>query len=188
MLSAGSAWLFLEAVLPPPRLVILGAGHISVPLARMGKMMGFGVTVLDDRPSFASSQRFPEAEMVLAEEFPAGISRLGIDRTSYVVLVTRGHRHDVECLRELVMCDIAYLGMIGSRRRVRAVFDMLREEGIPEERLDRTHAPVGLDIGARTPEEIALSIMAEVVKVRRGGRAASLRETSAREHESTEKH
>jgi xanthine dehydrogenase accessory factor len=174
--STGSGRLLLEAVLPPPRLLVMGAGHISVPLARMGKMMGFSVAVLDDRPSFANRERFPEAEVVLAADFSEGIKRLDIDRSSYVVLVTRGHRHDVDCLRELAGSDLAYLGMIGSRRRVRAVFDLLTEEGVPRERLERVHAPIGLDIGARTPEEIALSIMAEVVKVHRGGRAASLRE------------
>lgn len=126
------------------------------------------------RASFANRERFPEAETVLATDFGDGIRRLSVDRSSYVVLVTRGHQHDVECLRELVWSEAAYLGMIGSRRRVRAVFELLQREGVPTERLARVHAPIGIDIGAQTPAEIALSILAEIVKVRRGGKALSL--------------
>ncbi len=168
--------LWLEPVRPAPRLIVLGAGHIAQPLVIMGRLLGFQVAVLDDRATFAHPQRFPEADTVLAADFRDGIRQLAVDRDSYVVLATRGHQHDVECLRELVGSEPAYLGMIGSRRRVGGVFDLLQREGVPAERLRRVHAPIGLDLGARTPAEIALSIAAEIVKVRRGGKARSLSE------------
>lgn len=173
--------LWLEPVKPPPRLMVLGAGHIALPLVAMGRLLGFQVAVLDDRAAFANRERFPEADIVLAADFGDGIRRLGVDRDSYVVLVTRGHRHDVECLRQLVGRESAYLGMIGSRRRVKGVFDLLQREGAPVEGLRRLHAPIGLDLGARTPAEIALSIVAEIVKVRRGGRAQSLSDRGTRQ-------
>jgi len=166
--------LFLEAVRQPPLLVVVGAGHIAVPLVKLGKLVGFDVAVLDDRAIFANRERFPEADRVLAMPFAEGLHALGIDRHCYLILITRGHQHDVECLRELIHVDPAYIGMIGSRRRVRAVFELLRREGVPPEWLHRVYAPIGLDIGARTPEEIALSIAAEIVQVRRGGKGASL--------------
>ncbi len=181
--GAPSLWVRvgIEMVRQPPQLVVVGAGHIALPLARMGKMLGFSVAVLDDRGSFANAERFPEADKVVARGFGEGLRALGIDGDSFVVLVTRGHQHDVECLRELIGIDAAYIGMIGSRRRVRAVFELLRQEGVPDNRLACVHAPIGIDIGAQTPAEIAVSIAAEIVKVRRGGQAVSLSERTVSE-------
>jgi xanthine dehydrogenase accessory factor len=168
--------MFVEVVVPPPTLFIAGAGHIAMPLARMGAMLGFRVVVLDDRPTFANEERFPEADEVIAAPFAETLASYPLDGQTYVVLMTRGHAHDVECLAEVIDKPVAYLGMIGSRRRVKGVLDLTREKGHPDELLARVHAPIGLDIGAQTPEEIGLSVMAEVVKARRGGTGWSLSE------------
>ena len=145
-----------------------------MPLARMGAMLGFRVVVLDDRPAFANEERFPDAEQVIAAPFGETLAQYPFDSQTYVVLMTRGHAHDLECLVQVVDKPVAYLGMIGSRRRVRGVLDAVRGQGLAEELLARVNAPIGLDIGALTPEEIALSVMAEVVKARRGGTGRSL--------------
>jgi len=166
--------VFLEVQTSPPTLLIAGAGHIAVPLARMAAMLGFRVAVLDDRPMFANEERFPQAEEVIAAPFGEALSGYSFDNQTYVAIMTRGHAHDLECLVEVLDKPAAYIGMIGSRRRVRGVLDMVRERDIPEELLARVHAPIGLGIGAVTPEEIALSVMAEVVKAKRGGTGRSL--------------
>ncbi len=164
--------VFLEAHYPPDELLVVGAGHIAVPLARIGAMLGFRVTVLDDREEFATEERFPEAARVLRADFSDPFRDVRIGRRSYVVLVTRAHKYDFDCLsRVLAGPDPAqppYVGMIGSRRRVRGAFEALLAAGVPRARLARVHAPVGLDIGAETPEEIAVSIAAELVRVRHG--------------------
>jgi xanthine dehydrogenase accessory factor len=144
---------------------------------------------VDDRPAFANRTRFPDVEEVIAEPFTEALQRLPLDADTYVVLVTRGHSHDVEALMELLDRPHAYIGMVGSRRRVRAVWDLLEaERGIARERLGHVYAPIGLDIGAETPAEIAIAIIAEVVLVRRGGTAQplsnALREHGSRVHRS----
>ena len=166
--------LFIEVQISPPSLIIAGGGHIAVPLAGLGTMMGFKVVVLDDRPDFANRERFPEADEVLAADFGETLSDYPIDDQTYVAIMTRGHSHDMECLLQVIESPAAYIGMIGSRRRVRGVFELVKAEGYSEDLLARVHAPIGLDIGAQTPEEIALSIMSEVVRARRGGSAGSL--------------
>ncbi len=171
--------VFVEVQRQPPRLVIVGAGHIAAPLASLGSLCGFTVTVLDDRPQFANRQRFPQADQVLAaplrETVRAMVADGRLDKDSYAVLVTRGHQYDVDCLLEVLDVPLAYIGMIGSQRRVSAVFQLLsQEQGIPPEKFDRIYAPIGLDIGARTPAEIAVCIMAEIINVLRGGSAYSL--------------
>ncbi len=167
---------FLDVQILPPVLLIAGGGHIAVPLARMGAMLGFKVVVLDDRPAFASEERFPDASRVIAAPFGQTLAEYPFDSQTYVVLMTRGHAHDLECLVEVIDKPLAYLGMIGSRRRVRGVLDAIKGQGHGEELVARVFAPIGLDIGALTPEEIALSVMAEVVKARRGGTGRSLSE------------
>lgn len=169
--------LFVEVQHRPPTLLIAGAGHIAIPLAQMAKMCDFDVIVLDDRASFADPERFPTADRVIAAPFEATLRQWPLDEDTYIVLVTRGHQHDVACLLEVLDRPSAYVGMIGSRRRIRAVFQLLEEErGIARGAFARVHAPIGLDIGSETPAEIALSIMAEMVKVRRGGTGLSLSE------------
>lgn len=156
-----------EPYFPESRLIVLGGGHIAKPLVLFGSHCGFSVVVVDDRPSFANSRRFPEAKKVLCESFDRCFPLLNINESAFVVIITRGHRHDLDCLRQVLKCRTAYTGMIGSRRRVRAAMEQLSAEGYEKEMLDAVRAPIGLDIGALTPEEIAISIMAEVIEFKR---------------------
>ncbi|MBM2811143.1 MAG: hypothetical protein HW416_1902 [Chloroflexi bacterium] len=161
--------IFFDVLEPTPQLVIIGAGHIAVPLATYGKILGFEVVVLDDRDKYASVERFPTADRVIAADFGKTLQGFPLTRSSYVVIITRAHTYDEESLRIILDRQWAYLGMIGSRRRVQTVLRILGAEGFDEERLRMIRAPIGLDLASETPEEIALSIMAEVVAVRRGG-------------------
>jgi xanthine dehydrogenase accessory factor len=171
---AGKVAVFFDLAVPKPTLVVVGAGHVAVPIAQVGKLMDFEVIVIDDRPSYANVERFPDADQIIVDDFTAAIDSLEITASTYVVLVTRGHTHDVHALRKIVTQPAAYVGMIGSRRRVYAVFKLLRDEGVPVDDLLRVHAPIGLDIKTETPGEIAVSVGAELLKVRRGGAAASM--------------
>jgi xanthine dehydrogenase accessory factor len=175
----GEVKVFVEVQVQPPHLIIVGAGHIAVPLASIASTCDFSVTVLDDRPQYAHPARFPTAQRVIAGPFRPELAALrdkaGFDKHTYIVLVTRGHQHDVDCLVEVLDDPLAYIGMIGSQRRIRAVFDLLeQEQGIPAEKFDRVYAPVGLAIGARTPAEIAVCIMAEIINVMRQGPAVPM--------------
>ncbi len=178
--TAGELTIFVEVLAQPPHLIIMGAGHIAAPLASIAKICDFQVTVLDDRREYATPARFPTADRVIAGPFRAELRRLRGGRTTfdaqtYLVLVTRGHQYDVECLLETLEDPVAYTGMIGSQRRIRAVYELLeREQGILPERFAHVYAPVGLDIGAQTPAEIAVSIMGEIINLRRGGKAITL--------------
>ena len=157
-----------EPVLPQERLIVLGAGHIALPVCQFGAACGFTVCVVDDRPDFANRSRFPEAAEVICDSFENGIRKLAVTSFDYVVVITRGHRHDADCLRVLLPGTMpAYLGMIGSRRRTKGLLEMLREEGFDEERLARICTPIGLPIGAVTPGEIAISILSEVIAYKR---------------------
>lgn len=170
--------VYMEMRRPVQDLVIVGAGHIARPMARTGADLGYRVWVLDDRPDFATRERFPDAYRVLQADFSHPFRDIPIHAGTHILLVTRGHKYDYDCLVQVLRRDPApaYIGMIGSRRRVRATFTQLLDDGIPRERLREIHAPVGLDIGAETPEEIAVAVAAELVKVRRGGSGASLRD------------
>jgi xanthine dehydrogenase accessory factor len=167
MICGGDLEVFIEPILNPSTLYIFGGGHIALALTKMGKMVGFKIAVIDDRAEFASAERFPEAEVVLADEFTKSFARLKIDKLSYIVIVTHGHKHDEVVLEWAVGTPARYIGMIGSKTKNATIFSHLRDRGISEEQLDRVHAPIGLDIGAQTPEEIAVSILAELIKVRR---------------------
>ena len=162
--------LFCEPLLSTDQLVIVGAGHIAVPLAQLGVLLGFKVTVLDDREEFATDERFAEGVRVLRTDFTQPFAQVELDQRSYVVLVTRAHKYDYDCLKELIARaeQPAYVGMIGSRRRVRAAFHALLESGVAPEKIANVRAPVGLDLGAETPAEIAVSIAAELVRERSG--------------------
>lgn len=157
-----------EPVLPQERLIVLGGGHIALPVCQFGAACGFTVCVVDDRPDFANRSRFPEAAEVICDSFENGIRKLSVTPFDYVVVITRGHRHDADCLRALLPGTMpAYLGMIGSRRRTKGLLEMLAEEGFDEERLERICTPIGLNIGAITPAEIAVSILSEVIAYKR---------------------
>jgi xanthine dehydrogenase accessory factor len=168
--------LFAELHAHSEQLLIFGAGHIAVPLVELGVKLAFNVTILDDRDEFASSDRFPPEARVLRLDLGVPLAGIEITRDSYVVLVTRAHAHDFDLLRAILGLEEQprYIGMIGSRRRVRAAFTALLEGGVAREKLLAVHAPVGLDIGAETPAEIAVSIAAELIRVRRGGTAESI--------------
>jgi xanthine dehydrogenase accessory factor len=169
--------VYIEIRRPVQELVVVGAGHIAQPLAHLGALLGFQVIVIDDRPEFATRERFPSAEKVIRADFSDPFRETPLHTRSHVLLVTRGHKYDYACLIRALRMDPppAYIGMIGSRRRVRATYVQLLEEGITHALLDRIHAPVGLDVGAETPEEIAVAVAAELIMVRRGGTGASLK-------------
>lgn len=171
------AHLFAELHVPIERLLIFGAGHIAVPLAEFAVQLGFDVTVLDDRAAFANADRFAAGVTVKVLDFASPLRDVQLPASAFVVLVTRAHEYDFECLREILGRAIQprYIGMVGSRRRVRAAFTALLDGGITQDKLATVHAPIGLDIGAETPAEIALSILAEITRVRRGGNNHELR-------------
>jgi len=174
----GEMEAFLELHHPSPELVIVGAGHVAQPLATMGSLLGLRIKVMDDRPEFATRERFPEASELLHVDFADPFAGVPLHPWSHVVLVTRGHKYDYECLRKILQRETlpGYIGMIGSRRKVRATFDALLREGLPRERLDVVRAPIGLDIGGETPAEIAVSVVAEIIHHGRGGTGRPLRE------------
>jgi xanthine dehydrogenase accessory factor len=162
------AQVFLDVMTLGAHLLICGAGHIALPLARFAGELGFQVTVLDDRPDFANNERFPGCT-VLVERFGKALDRMSLGQDDYVVVITRGHEHDVDCLTHVLGKPVKYVGMIGSRRRVRFVFEWLESQGVAREQIDRIFSPIGLSIGAESPAELALSIAAELVLVRSKG-------------------
>lgn len=161
--------LILEPILPTERLIILGGGHVGQALARMAEFSGFPVVVVDDRPFFTQEELFPGGTQVVCDDFPRAIEQLQPGSTDYVVIVTRGHQYDRNCLKQLAGSRLAYVGMIGSKRRVSGLFEEMGKEGVSVEWLEKVHSPIGLDIGAETPEEIAVSILAEIIRVKRKG-------------------
>ncbi len=165
--------LLFEISRPPLELIVCGGGHVGQAVARAGRFLDFKVTVIDDRADFASRDKFPdETIQLIADDFVASLQSLRITPASHIVIVTRGHRHDEICLQEVIDKPARYIGMIGSRRRTTTIRERLKREGVAPELLRRVHAPIGLDIGALTPEEIAVAILAEIVLVRRGGTGA----------------
>ncbi len=168
LICGGQLNVFIEAIVPQPHAFIFGAGHISKSLAKVTALAGFGVTVIDNRESFANRERFPEVEEVIADEYEDVYSRLNINSSSYIVIVTRGHRDDMRVLRWAITTEARYISMIGSRRKVIAVIREFEKEGVPREAFERIYAPMGLEIGAITPEEISISVAAEMIAVRRG--------------------
>ena len=171
--------LFVEVVAPAGELVIVGAGHIAHSLVTVGRTLGFRISILDDRAAFANRVRFPEADRIDVGGIEETLAGLPIGPATYLVLVTRGHQLDEAALKTVIGSEAAYIGMIGSRRRVREVFRHLAAAGVAEERLARVHAPIGLDIGAETPAEIAVAIAAQLVKVRREVRARRVPDVGA---------
>jgi xanthine dehydrogenase accessory factor len=160
--------VFLDVLSSEARLIVCGAGHIAVPLVRFAADVGFQITVLDDREDFANAERFPGCD-IIAENFSQALRGLRFGPSTYVVIITRGHEHDVDCLTEVLLKENAYVGLIGSRRRVRFVLDWLEKKGFAPQRLQEVFTPIGIPIGAESPEEIALAIVAELVCVRRKG-------------------
>ncbi len=162
--SLGS--VFCDTMSREKKLVICGAGHVSIPLIHMGRMLGYQVIVLDDRPKFADDARRAKAAQVICEPFAEGLSKVSGDSDTYFVIVTRGHRYDQTCLESIVKKEHAYIGMIGSKRRTAFVKEALLKNGADQTVMQSVHAPIGLDIGAQTPEEIAVAIMAQIIAVK----------------------
>jgi xanthine dehydrogenase accessory factor len=169
LICGGQMDVFIEPIEPAPALYIFGAGHVGLYLGRLAHEAGFELHVIDDREKFANRTRFPTAAEVVADDIPAWLGRTTLPATAYAVVVTRGHRNDLDAMRALVPQSVRYLGLIGSRAKVKRIYDALLEEGsVSPAQLTRVHAPIGLDIGAVTPQEIAVSILAELIAVRRG--------------------
>ncbi len=167
LVCGGTLEVFVEPVLPPALLYVFGAGHVSINLCKVAANAGFEIVVTDDRTSYATSERFPNAREVHALDFEDATKKLDPNEASYIVIVTRGHRDDMRILRWAVQTRARYVGMIGSKRKVIEIFKTLQKEGVPAHLFDRVHAPIGLDIGAITPEEIAVAITAELIAIRR---------------------
>ena len=169
LICGGKLEIFVEPILPIPRVVIFGAGHISIQVSKIATVAGFKSWLVDDRPIYANATRFPKAERIFSDSFEEAFREIVPDQNTYIVIVTRGHQEDQNVLRWAVGTDARYVGMIGSKRKVRTIVRSLEEEGLDRERLDRAHMPIGIDINAIVPEEIAVAIVAELVHFRRAG-------------------
>ena len=168
LICGGQMDVYIEPIEPSPELYIVGAGHVGYHLARLAHEVGFRVHVVDDREKFANRDRFPTAVDVTAADIPTWLSATALPPQAYAVIVTRGHTNDLEALRALAPRELRYLGLIGSRAKIARIYEALAADAIPADHLTRVHAPIGLDIGAVTPQEIAVSILAELIAVKHG--------------------
>lgn len=168
LVCGGRMQVFVNPLEPEPVLLVFGAGHVAVPLCRMARLAGFHVEVTDDRVQFANAERFPEARRIVVDEVAAAAGQMALGPGAYAVVVTRGHKGDADALHAVLGRGLRYVGLLGSRPKMVHVFADLRERGVPPSELEKVHVPMGLAIGARTPEEIAVSILAELIAVRRG--------------------
>jgi len=167
MACGGDVELFIEPVLAEPHLFIFGGGHIGAILCKMARLAGFRIVVIDDRPEYASSSRFPEAEQTLLSDYHGVYSKLTIRQSDYLVILTHGHTGDEVVLEQALSTNAKYIGMIGSKKKNEIIFSHLQQKGISLEKLNTVYTPIGLKIKAQTPAEIAVSILAEMIKVRR---------------------
>jgi len=179
LICGGQMDVYIEPIEPSPELYIVGGGHVGFHLARVAHEVSFRVHIVDDREKFANADRFPDAVEIVVDDIPAWLQRTSLPAHAYAVVVTRGHTNDLEAMRALATRDLRYLGLIGSRAKVARIYDELLKDGrIAADKLERVHAPIGLDIGAVTPQEIAVSILAELIAVKHGKEnPASLRWT-----------
>jgi xanthine dehydrogenase accessory factor len=168
LICGGQMDVYIEPIEPSPELYVIGAGHVGFHLARVAHEVGFRVHVVDDREKFANRERFPDAAEIVVEDIPAWIERTPLPAHAYAVIVTRGHTNDLEALRALAPRELRYLGLIGSRAKVARIFDQLIADRMEPDTFKHVHAPIGLDIGAVTPQEIAVSILAELIAVKHG--------------------
>ena len=167
LICGGQLNIFVEPVIPQPRAFIFGGGHVSKGISKIATLAGFSTSIIDNREAFANQERFPEAEATYAEEYEDVFPKLPVNSSSYLIIVTRGHRDDMRVLRWAVNTPAKYIAMIGSKRKTISVVHELEKEGIPREAFDKVFAPMGLEIGAELPEEIAISVVAEMIAVRR---------------------
>jgi len=166
-ICGGDMKIFIDVLQPKEEVLIFGAGHIAVCVSKLAKTVGFKVTIIDDRKEFANQDRFPEADEIIAEETEKALTHLKVTPSTYIIILTRGHLKDEEVLGSVIRSNATYIGMIGSRKKNATVFQHLEEQGISQDELAKVHAPIGIDIKAQTPEEIAVSIIAEIIQARR---------------------
>ncbi len=171
LICGGQLNIFVEPVTPQPRAFIFGGGHVSKSISKVANLAGFATVIVDDREAFANPERFPEADETYADEYEAVFPKLPVTSTSYLIIVTRGHRDDMRVLRWAVGTPAKYIAMIGSKRKTISVIHELEKEGFPREAFEKIFAPMGLEIGAESPEEIAISVVAEMIAVRRAPEA-----------------
>ena len=171
LVCGGSLDIFVEPILATPTLYLFGGGHVSLSISKVASIAGFDTVIIDDRTAFANKERFPEAVETHAGPWEEILPKLTLNEFSYVVIATRGHKADLACLRWAVATPARYVGMVGSKRKLIEFYKVLEREGFPAAQLERVHSPVGLDIGALTPQEIAVSVVAEIIAVRRGATA-----------------
>jgi len=169
MSCGGAISAFIEPLIRMPQLIIFGAGHIGSVLTKIAKMLGFRVVVADNRPEFANSTRLPDADILYAESYQNNLAQINFDSDTYIVIVTHQHAHDQQILEYCVRKPFAYIGMIGSKTKVKKAFEQLRNKGVEEEMIAKIYSPIGLEIGAQTPAEIAVSIAAELIAVKNRG-------------------
>lgn len=172
LVCGGELTVFIEPIAPAPILYIFGAGHVGFSTYRIADLAGFQVVVVDDRAAYANRERFPNAKEIFAEDWDAALRKIAITSLDFIFIVTRGHQEDERILRWAVDTPAQYVGMIGSRAKVSTIYKKMETDGVPAEKFDRVHAPVGLDIGATTPEEIAVAVTAEIIAFRRHSEAA----------------
>jgi xanthine dehydrogenase accessory factor len=169
LICGGRLEIFIEPVIPTPKILIFGAGHISTHVSKVASIAGFQTTIIDNRPVYANADRFPEAESIISDSFERAFEEITPNENTYVVIVTRGHQEDENVLRWALRTNARYIGMIGSKRKIRTIAQNLESEGVSRERLERVFMPIGLEIGAVLPEEIAVAIVAELIHHRRSG-------------------
>jgi xanthine dehydrogenase accessory factor len=167
LICGGQLQVFVDPIVPRPQVFLFGAGHVSKGISKVAHLAGFSTVIIDDREQYSNRERFPEAEAVYADEYEKVFPQLDINSSSYLIIVTRGHRDDMRVLRWAISTPARYVSMIGSKRKVLSVMEELIKEGTPREAFDRLYAPMGLEIGALSPEEIAVSVVAEMIAVRR---------------------
>lgn len=165
-ICGGEMKIFIDILQPKEEVLIFGAGHIAVCVSKLAKMVGFKVTIVDDRKEFANQDRFPEADKIIVKETKEALTYFNINPSTYIIVLTRGHLKDEEVLTSVIRSGAAYIGMIGSRKKNTTIFQRLAKKGISQEELKKVHAPIGIDIGAQTPEEIAVSIIAQIIQYR----------------------
>ncbi len=168
LVCGGKMQVFIEPIEGTPVLCLFGAGHVAQPLSRMARACGFRVEVADDRAKFANAERFPDADLLVVDDFPGAATRMTLGPNTYAVVVTRGHQGDAVALEAVLQHDLRFVGLLGSRTKIVHIFAALADRGVSSERLATVHAPLGLRIGSQTPEEIAVSVLAEMIAVRRG--------------------
>jgi xanthine dehydrogenase accessory factor len=166
-ICGGELKIFIDILKPKEEIIIFGAGHIGFYLSKLAKIIGIKVSIVDERMDFANRERFPEAEQIITEKAGIALNQVKITPSSYVVIVTKGHQHDEEALLSVINRNVGYIGMIGSGTKNEVIFQHLREKGITEGKIKKVFTPIGIDIGAQTPEEIAVSIIAEIIQVKR---------------------